>query len=360
MLRSNHADVVTLTPNPFTAISSAPLMRMQRCAGRADSATTLLKLLGVLALLLPTYLAGAAELTFSAPKITEWQLPSPMFGRTAAAGPDGMIYIAVPNDNKVARFDPRTQSFRDWEMPRAHQPTSIVVDRNGTVWTTGYGNGTIARLRPANGMIAEFSVPSAGGGPHSLVISEDGETLWFTMQTGDKLGSLDTATGRIAEYETSGNASGIALDRAGNVWWCRSTDNKLGRMEPRSGKVSEVDLGRGSRPRRIAVSADGMLWVTLYGKGQLVKVNPQTMKVVKTYPLHGGNAGAHSVAVDSAGAVWVNELKNDTVVRLDSATDAMQTIRLPSPNNGVRHLVVDALGRVWYVGSHNGKLGVID
>ena len=103
-----------------------------------------------------------------------------------------------------------------------------------------------------------------------------------------------------------------------------------------------------------------MLWVTLYGKGQLVKVNPQTMKVVKTYPLHGGNAGAHSVAVDSAGAVWVNELKNDTVVRLDIATDAMQTIRLPSPNNGVRHLVVDALGRVWYVGSHNGKLGVID
>ncbi len=319
----------------------------------------LLKLLAVLTLLLPIYRAGATP-TFSAPKISEWQLPSPMFGRTTAAGPDGMIYIAVPNDNKVARFDPRTQTFSNWEMPRAHQPTGILVDRTGTVWTTGYGNGSIARLRPATGMIAEFTVPSAGGGPHSLVISEDGETLWFTMQTGDKLGSLDTATGRIAEYETSGSPSGITLDRAGNIWWCRSTDNKLGRIEPLTGKVSEIDLGRGSRPRGIATSADGMLWVTLYGKGQLVKVNPQTMKVVKTYPLPGGNAGAQSVTVGTSGAVWINELKNDTVIRLDSATDAMQTIRLPSPNTGVRHLAADALGRIWYVGSHNGKLGVID
>jgi virginiamycin B lyase len=310
--------------------------------------------------LISSLTATAAELPLITPKITEWQLPAPMFGRTVTAGPDGLIYVAVPNDNKVVRFDPRTQSFREWEMPRGHQPASLTVDRTGTVWTTGHGNGTIGRLRPATGMIAEFSVPSGGGGPHSLVISDDGETLWFTMQTGDKLGSLDTATGRIVEYETSGNPSGIALDRAGNVWWCRSNDNKLGRMDPRSGKISEIDLGRSARPRRIVTAADGMLWVTLYGRGQLIKINAQTMKTVKTYPLPGGNAGAHSVAVDNAGAVWVNELRTDTVVRLDAATDTMQTIRLPSINNGIRHLAIDGMGRVWYVGSHNGKLGVID
>ena len=318
-----------------------------------------LKLLAATLLLL-SFITNAAELSEINPKITEWQLPSPMFGRTVTAGPDGLIYIAVPNANKVTRFDPRTQKFREWEMPRGHQPASLAVDRTGTVWTTGFGNGTIGRLKPASGMIAEFSVPSGGGGPHSLVISDDGETLWFTMQTGDRLGSLDTATGRIVEYETSGNPSGIALDRAGNVWWCRSTDNKLGRLEPRSGLISEIDLGRGTRPRRIAASADGMLWVTLYGKGQLIKVSAQTMKVVKAYPLPGGNAGAQSVAVDGEGIVWANELKTDSVVRLDPATDAMQTIPLPSINTGIRHLAIDAASRVWYVGSHNGKLGVID
>jgi len=331
-----------------------------RSDNREDNATMFLKLLATATLMLLSSITAAAELPAITPKVTEWQLPSPMFGRSVAAGPDGLIYIAVPNANKVTRFDPRTQSFREWEMPRGHQPASVAVDRTGTVWTTGYGNGTIGRLRPATGMISEFSVPSGGGGPHSLVISDDGETLWFTIQTGDKLGSLDTATGRIVEYETSGSPSGITMDSAGNVWWCRSTDNKLGRLEPRSGKISEIDLGRGTRPRRIASSTDGMLWVTLYGKGQLVKINAQTMKAVKTYALPGGNAGAQSVAVDNAGIVWVNELKTDTIIRLDAATDAMQTIRLPSINYGVRHLAIDGTGLVWYVGSHNGKLGVID
>jgi virginiamycin B lyase len=317
-------------------------------------------LIAICMTLLPVASTFSADVQTTAPKITEWQLPAPMFGRTEAVAPDGSIFIAVPNDNKVVRFDPRTQTFREWEMPHSHQPNSAVVDRSGTVWTTGYGNGTIGRLRPATGMISEFTVPSGGGGPHSLVLSDDGRTLWFTMQTGDKLGSLDTATGRIAEYETSGNPSGIALDRTGNVWWCRSTDNKLGRLEPRSGKISELDLGRGTRPRRIALAMDGTLWIALYGKGQLAKVNAQSMKVIKTYPLPGGNAGAYSVATDSAGWIWTNELKTDTVVRLDSVSETMQLIRLPSPNTGVRHLTVDATGRIWYVGSHNGKLGVID
>ncbi len=325
-----------------------------------ENAAMLLKLLVTATFMLLSSIPAAAEPPGINPTITEWHLPYPMFGRTVATGPDGFIFIAVPNDNMVVRFDPRTQSFRTWEMPRGHQPASLAVDRTGTVWTTGYGNGTIGRLKPVNGMIAEFSVPSGGGGPHTLVISDDGETLWFTMQTGDKLGSLDTATGRIVEYETSGNPSGITIDNVGNVWWCRSADNKLGRLEPRSGIISEIDLGRGTRPRRIAAATDGMLWVTLYGKGQLVKVSTQTMKVVKTYSLPGGNAGAQSVAVDASGIVWVNELKTDTVVRLDTATDAMQTIRLPSINNGIRHLAIDATARVWYVGSHNGKLGVID
>lgn len=318
-----------------------------------------LTLLTACLLLLPT-LAAATDPSAAAPKISEWQLPAPMFGRSVAAAPDGAIYIAVPNDNKVVRFDPRTLLFREWEMPQGHQPNGIVVDRTGTVWTAGFGNGTIGRLRPATNMIAEFTVPSGGGGPHSLALSNDGETLWFTLQTGDRLGSLDTATGRIAELDTSGSPSGITIDRAGNVWWCRSTDNKLGRLEPLSGRISEIDLGRGSRPRRIATGTDGMLWVTLYGKGQLAKVDSQTMKVVRTYPLPGGNAGAHAVTVDGEGRVWANELKTNTVVRFDSAAESMQVIRLPSPNNGIRNLVADGSGRVWYAGSHNGKLGAIE
>ena len=313
-------------------------------------------------LLLNTQAAAgeAAPATAYPAKVTEWPLPKPMFARSSAVAPDGSIYIAVPNDNKVLRFDPKTQGFRDWDLPSGHQPNSVVIDRKGMVWTTGYGNGTIGKLKPSTGAIAEFSVPSGNSSrPHTLVPGNDGETLWFTMQTGNRIGSVDTLTGRIAEYETSGNPSGIAVDRAGHVWWCRSIDDKLERLDPRTGRTSELDMGRNARPRRIATAPDGMLWVTLYGHGRLVKVDPANHRIIDSYPLPGGNAGAYAVAVDDTGIVWVNQIKLDAVTRFDPASASMQIIRLPSANVGIRKLTAEG-NRVWYTGSHNGRLGVIE
>lgn len=319
----------------------------------------LLLLPGIMALPLARTAAGQTAAAF-APRMSEWPLPKPMFARSSAVAPDGSLYIAVPNDNKVLRFDPRSASFSEWELLPGHHPNSIIVDRRGTVWTAGFGNGTIGRLKTRNSMIAELHVPSRGGGPHTLALSEDGTTLWFSMQTGDRIGSMDIATGRIAEHGTSGRPSGITVDRKGRVWWCRASDDRLGHLDPESGNIGELELGNGSRPRRIATAPDGMLWVTLYGKGHLVKVDPVSMKLVKTYPLPGGNAGAYAVAVDAAGIVWASEIRRDTVVRLDPSTEVMQTIRLPTGNAGIRKLTPDGAGRLWYTGSHNGRLGLIE
>jgi virginiamycin B lyase len=228
------------------------------------------------------------------------------------------------------------------------------------VWTTGNGNGTIGKLDPATGKVVEFKTPSGGGGPHTLVITDDQSTIWFTMQSGDKVASLATKTGRITEYASSGGPYGLALDRAGNVWFCRMGDNKMGKLDPRTGKMTEVDTGRGSRPRRVAADGDGMLWITYYGNGKLAKLDPNAAKVVKTYPLPGGDAGPYAVTVDGAGMVWVNEINNDTVVRLDPKTEKMRVVQLPSSGVGIRKMVTDASGRLWYMGSHNGRLGVVE
>jgi virginiamycin B lyase len=293
-------------------------------------------------------------------KATEWPVPTPRFARDPAIAPDGSIYIAVMNGNKVARFDPKTQRFQEWDLPSGHRPHGLLVDRNGKVWTTGNGNGTIGKLDPATGKMVEYKTPSGGGGPHTLIISDDQSTIWFTMQSGDKLGRLDTATGKITEYPTSGGPYGLALDKAGNVWFCRMRDDKMGRFDPRTEVMSEVDTGRGSYPRRVAADASGMLWITYYGTGHLSKLDPAVMKVVRTYPLPGGDAGPYAVTVDGAGIVFVNEINTDTVVRFDPKTEKMQVVQLPSGNVGIRKMVTDASGRLWYMGSHNGKLGVVE
>ena len=109
-------------------------------------------------------------------------------------------------------------------------------------------------------------------------------------------------------------------------------------------------------------NADGsILWWAFYGSNELVKFDPLAQKILKSYPLpSGGGGGAYAVTVDGAGFPWVNEISGNTVVRLDPATEKMQVIKLPTTNTGIRKMIIAADGRLWYMGSHTGKLGVIE
>jgi virginiamycin B lyase len=293
-------------------------------------------------------------------KVSEWPVPTPRFARDPAIAPDGSIYITVMHGNKVARFDEKTKAFKEWDLPPGHRPHGLLVDRQGNVWTTGNGNGTIGKLDPATGKMIEYKTPSGGGSPHTLIITDDQSTIWFTMQSGNKVAKIDTKSGVITEYPSSGGPYGLAFDKAGNVWFCRMGEDKMGKLEPKTGQMGEVAMGARSAPRRVAAAPDGMLWITLYGNGKLAKLDPASMKVVKEYPMPGGNKGPYAVTVDGGGMVWANELGTDTVVRLDPKSEHMSVVQLPSHNVGIRKMVTDASGRLWYMGSHNGRLGVVE
>lgn len=290
--------------------------------------------------------------------VNEWPVPTPEFARDPAPAPDGSIYIAVMRGNRIAHFDPKTQIFREWSLPSGTHPHGLLVDGDGIVWYTGNGNGAIGRLDPKTGQIAEYRTPS-NGDPHTLVLDKKG-TIWFTMQSAQRIGRLDRASGKITEYATSGNPYGIAVDHQGYIWFCRMAGDKLGRLDPANGEIADLDTGDGSRPRRMAVGPDGMLWVTAYGNGRLLKVDPQARRIVKAYAMPAGKrAGPYAVAVDAAGRVWANEIDTDTVAVFDPTNEKFRVIALPSRNVGIRKAIIDAEGRYWYMGSHNGQLGRI-
>lgn len=293
-------------------------------------------------------------------RISEWPVPTPRFARDPAPGPDGNIYIAVMNGNKIARFDTGTRTFKEWELPPGAQPHGLLVDRTGMVWYTGHGNGTIGRLDPATGQVAQFKAPS-GGDPHTLVIDDAQTTIWFTVNGGNRIGRLDTRAGAVTEYGVSGRPYGLALDKAGNVWFCEIFGGKLGKLDPRTGRVTELEIAPDAQPRRIAAAPDGTLWATLYGKGRLIHVDPAAGRVIKEYAMPAGaTGGPYAVSVDGAGMVWANEIQTDTVVRFDPKAEQFRVFPLPSKGVGIRKMAVDAQGRLWYMGSHNGRLGVIE
>jgi len=57
--------------------------------------------------------------------------------------------------------------------------------------------------------------------------------------------------------------------------------------------------------------------------------------------------------------VFADEINANTVVRLNPTNGELRVVKLPTENTGIRKMIVDAGGRVWYMGSHSGKLGMI-
>lgn len=291
-------------------------------------------------------------------EVREWPVPTPKFARDPAPGPDGSIYIAVMHGNRIARFEPATQRFTEWDLPPGARPHGLVVDGAGIVWYTGNGNGTIGRLDPANGKVVEYRVPG-GGDPHTIVLAADGK-LWFTVQNGQRVGRLDPASGGIDEFPMRGNPYGLAIDRQGVVWVCQLRGDALGWIDPASGRSGTLATGSGTAPRRIATAPDGNLWVTYFGSGQLARLDPLARRISGTWALpKAGGERAYAVTVDAAGRVWVNGIDTDTVSVFDPAGGKFRVLNLPSQNVGIRKAIVDAAGRYWYMGSHNGRLGVV-
>ncbi|HKQ30143.1 MAG TPA: hypothetical protein VJS66_02560, partial [Burkholderiales bacterium] len=112
------------------------------------------------------------------------------------------------------------------------------------------------------------------------------------------------------------------IDKQGYVWFCRIGADMLGRLDPKTGQIDDLRTGPGSAPRRMAVGPDGTLWVTAYGNGKLIKVDPRERKVIKEYAMPaGGSAGPYAVTVDGAGRVWANEIDTDTVALFDPGAE---------------------------------------
>ncbi len=291
-------------------------------------------------------------------RVSEWPVPAPQFARDPTPAPDGGIYFVVMGGDKLGRFDPKTQSFREWDLPEGTHPHSVLVDAGGVAWLTGKGNGTIVEFHAGSGKEVIHRVPSSGD-PHTAALDDEG-VLWFTEQGANRIGRLDRKTGAIREYETSGNPYGISIDHGGNVWFCRISGDMLGKLDPKTGVISDLATGKGTHPRRMATAPDGTLWVTLWGNGRLIHVDPGTMKVIKEYPLPGGpDGGPYAVTVDADGRVFASEFNADTVDILDPTTEAIRVIHVPR-NTGIRKMVIDRQGSLWYVGSTSGRLGRVE
>ena len=171
-------------------------------------------------------------------------------------------------------------------------------------------------------------------GVHPCSAVEANGRLWVTNFVSNTVSVVDPVRNRVVgkPIKVDSEPCGIVAG-AGSVWTHAYGGTRLDRIDVRTRKVTRIRIGHGSYD---VLFAEGSVWVTNNTDDTVSRVDPATNRVVATIPLAGGPAGL----AFAAGTVWVGTNGvDDDVVRIDPATNA--TTRIATGH----------IGPAWFSGS---------
>lgn len=297
--------------------------------------------------------------------ISEWEVPwSDTRPRDPYAGPDGRVWFVGQAGNYLAVLDPRSGTFKRYEIDEGTFPHNCIVGQDGMVWYAGNRNGMIGRLDPRDGSITRYPMPDADvGDPHTLIFDSRGD-IWFSVQAGNAVGKLETRSGRIQVVRMPKRGSrpyGIVVDETDRPWFVEFGANRVGTIDPETMVLREYEIpDPGARPRRLALSG-GKVYAGDYARGKLIRLDPATGVFTEWSNPGGARSAPYAMTADDRGRIWQAETgpQPNRLVGFDPATESFLTPVPVSESGGIviRHMTFDSRSRSIWFGTDAGTIG---
>ena len=310
------------------------------------------------------YEYGAPLIVTSDTVIMEYEIPEPNAIREAVMiGSD--LWVADVNTNRVIRIDPASGAQKAFPVPADVPigPHTLVKGKDGSLWVAPNYNGVLARLDPGAEDWRIWPLKDDSGVPvgiHDLTFDSRHELaadvrgrIWFSDSRNNALGYFNPETGENGGYPVpevpgrNGRARmyGIVMtsDRE-HVWYSQLGIGTFGSFNTDTLQFEQVVTlpTLNSGPRRLAISEDDILYVPLYGSGQLVEYDTRAARQVGVYDLPDRASAPYAVTWDSVRqVVWVSTSNADAIYRFDPHTKTFGVMPLPRERAFLRMLFVD-------------------
>jgi virginiamycin B lyase len=297
--------------------------------------------------------------------IREYTVPGPNGIREAVlAGQPKQLWVVDFTRDMLVRIDPDSGELRDYPVPfeGATGPHTPLLDRDKALWVSMTFNSRLGKFDPTSGEWRIWPLTETPEAPivvHDLAYDSRFELapdsrghIWFTDIGNNALGVFDPATGETESHPAPGipdrSAGAVQMysllmtsDRR-YVWYTQlwgyfgCFDTKMMKYET----VVEVPIGSG--PRRPAITEKDILYVPLFGAGQIVEYDTLNRRQLGIYDLPDRASAPYAVTWDQGRQVlWVVTANADVIYRFDPKTKTFGVIPLPQPKTFLRSLFVD-------------------
>jgi streptogramin lyase len=307
--------------------------------------------------------------------ITEYDLPrKEIQPHDVIVDPDGMVWYSHFGEQFLSKMDPKTGEITDYPIP-VQKPGSpmgtldLELDEDGNIWIGLMYQTGLAKFDRQTKSFRIYPIPSewqrdATQQSHFAVAATkvDGKA-WVKNTDGSQVYRLDVATGKyenlgsFREPETNQPIAiyGIYADQENNAYILEFRFGGIGRIDARTGKIAFYPAPTPySRARRGRVDYENRLWFAEYGSNGIAMFDPLTEKISEwKKPLPWESP--YDVVFDRRGEVWEVNESSDRIGRLNPKTGEWINYLLPRYAN-VRRVFVDdrtAPSKVW-IGNNLG------
>jgi virginiamycin B lyase len=102
--------------------------------------------------------------------------------------PDGIVWFSERRGNKIGRFDPKSETFKEFPLPGPEaSPYAIGIDRNRMIWYSSHEQDTLGRLDPKTGEVIEYPYPHSEISMREFFVDSQGR-MWYASSVNNKIG----------------------------------------------------------------------------------------------------------------------------------------------------------------------------
>jgi streptogramin lyase len=184
-------------------------------------------------------------------------------GHTPVFDSSGDLWYSMIAADRIGHWDRQTDKIEHWDIPnKGGRPYGILVDQDDDVWIAEFYGCRVTRFDPDTETFREFVSPSAPCTLRRLGLDSAGR-IWYGVFDAGRLGVLEPRTGRMHEYEIGRFSEPYEawIDPFDKVWM---TDGGQGgmliRFDPETESLTHYPSPLRSDMPKMAITREGAIW----------------------------------------------------------------------------------------------------
>lgn len=227
-------------------------------------------------------------------------------------------------------------------------------------------------------IVTEYDLPRKEIQPHDVIVDPDGG-VWFSHFGEQFLSKLDPNTGKVTDYpiqvfkpDHPKGTLDLEVDPDGNIWVALMYQSGMARFDRKTEKFRyypfpkewQTDATQQSHFSVAGMKADGKVWVKNTDRSQVLKLDPDTGEYVNLgsfkVPETGRPIGIYGIYADQQNNAYILEFGNGGIGKIDAKTGKLAFYPTPTPFSRARRGRVDAQNRLWFAEYGSNGVAVFD